>query len=426
MSAAAAAADDAAADATGRAAAAPLTVTVTTAGLQQLQDRLGSFASMNHPDLSRWLVDATADAVRWTATDSYRLGRLTAGTADGAGTFAVPVRIFTLAWQMAERRNAATVTFTVGRNGSGNGGDDGDTDDGGDAGDRGVLRVDGVEVPFDAGLDGYPDVEEYLSRRGATTGTAVTLAAEDLFAAIHGANLRPPWLDADRQETFVLHVDARAGRLRAVASWDGHAETEAAVACTASADARVGVNPGFLYDLASAAGEDVLTLHLPPDPGVPLRVETGDGFLALLMPVRIGVESARPAFEAMLAELLDVDPADLERDGDGAYPVPLGNDRLLYLSLIEGDADAGTPDTVCAFASLATGVDPSPELLTELNDLNRHVRFARLYWADGAVFVGDELLLSTLDAAELGHACRTVAALAAGVAPLLEAVHGAG
>jgi hypothetical protein len=387
-----------------------VTVTVTLAELEQLRDRLGCFASMSNPDLSRWMVDAAADGVRWTATDSYRLGRLTAGTADGLRTFGVPVRTFTLAWQMCDRRDATSVAFTV----------NGDNDD------RGVLRVDGVEVPFDAGLDGYPDIDEYLTRRGKAAGTAVTLAAEDLFAAIHGANLRPPWLDTDDQESFVLHVDATAGRLRAVATWDGHADTSAAVACTASGDTRVGVNPGFLHDLASAAGEDVLTLHLPPDPGVPLRVETDDGFLALLMPVRIGVESARPAFEAMLAELLDVDPSDLERDGDGDYPVPVGDDHLLYLSLIEGDDDAGVPDTVRAFAILANGVDPSPELLTELNDLNRHVRFARLYWADGAVLVGDELLLSTLDAAELGHACRTVAALAARVAPLLEAVHGAG
>jgi len=105
--------------------------------------------------------------------------------------------------------------------------------------------------------------------------------------------------------------------------------------------------------------------------------------------------------------------------------VPIAGDDLLYLSLLEGDGDAGTPDTVSAFAILATGVDPSPELLSELNDLNRHVRFARLYWADGAVFVGQELLLESLDAAELGHACRTVATLAARVAPLLEVVHGA-
>jgi hypothetical protein len=384
-----------------------VSVTVTAGELEQLRDRLGCFASMSNPDLSRWMVDAADDVVRWTATDSFRLGCLPAGSADGAGTFGVPVRTFTLAWQMCERRDAADVAFAVDANGGG------------------VLRVDGVEVPFDASLDGYPDIEEYLTRRGTAAGTAVTVAAEDLFAAIHGANLRPPWLDSEQQESFVLHVDARAGRLRAVATWDGHADTTATVACTATGDTRVGVNPGFLFDLASAAGEDVLTLHLPPDPGVPLRVETDDGFLALLMPVRIGVESARPAFEAMLADLLDLDPDDLERDADGDYPVPIGDHHLLYLRLIEGD-DAGVPDTVHAFAVLTNErVDPTPELLAELNDLNRHVRFARLYWADGAVHVGDELLLSSLDAAELGHACRTVAALADRVAPLLVAVHGA-
>lgn len=144
------------------------------------------------------------------------------------------------------------------------------------------------------------------------------------------------------------------------------------------------------------------------------------------MPVRIGVESTRPAFEALLAELLEVDVDDLDRDGDGDYPVPLGDDHLLYLSLIEGDADAGTPDTVHAFAILTDEpVEPTAELLTELNDLNRHVRFARLYWADGSVCVGAELLLASLDAAELGHACRTVSALAERVGPLLEVVHGA-
>src|SRR5437660_1244133 len=197
--------------------------------------------------------------------------RRPAGTADGVRTFGVPVRTFTLAWQMCDRRNAASVTFTV------------------DGEDRGALRVDGVEVPFDAGLDGYPDVEEYLARRGKTAGTTVTVAAEDLFAVIHGANLRPPWLDADQQESFVLHVDATAGRLRAVATWDGHADTSAAVACAAGGDTRVGGNPGLRQQPASPPARAAPTPPPPPAPTVPLRVETDDGFLALLMPVRIGV-----------------------------------------------------------------------------------------------------------------------------------------
>lgn len=158
-------------------------------------------------------------------TDSYRLGRLTLGDGDGQGVFGMPLRTLTLAWQMADRREVNEITVTV-------------------DGERGVVRVDAVEVPFDAGLDGYPDIEEYLARRGSVVGTAVTLAAEDLFAAIHGANLRPPWLDGDDQQSFVLSVDAGAGRFRAAATWDGHGDTSATVACTATGDARLGVNPG--------------------------------------------------------------------------------------------------------------------------------------------------------------------------------------
>jgi hypothetical protein len=148
-----------------------ITVTVTVVELEQLRNRLGCFASLTHPDLSRLRVSAASDGrVEWTATDAFRLGRLTAGTARGGeATFGIPLRTLTLAWQMADRRDADSVTFTVDRvNGgvsrSGRGDDPGDADrsghdgdaDVGDAGprpDRGLLLVDGVEVPFDAGLE---------------------------------------------------------------------------------------------------------------------------------------------------------------------------------------------------------------------------------------------------------------------------------
>jgi hypothetical protein len=54
--------------------------------------------------------------VEWTATDAVRLGRHTDG------------------------ERAGDVDGTRGPG-------------------RGLLHLDGVEVPFDAGLDGYPDVE---------------------------------------------------------------------------------------------------------------------------------------------------------------------------------------------------------------------------------------------------------------------------
>ncbi len=389
-------------------------VTVTHHELEQLQGRLLRFVSPHDPGLNRLLVRASAGGVTWTATDSYRLARLAAGSTDegiangvdGEVEFAVPARTLLLAWQMCDRRDAEAARFSVHEG-------------------QGVLRLPGIELPFDAGVAGYPDVDDYLAEGAGTDETLVTLAAEDLFAAIHGASLTPVWLGDDAQQSFVLHVDAARGTLRAVAIWDGHAETVAVVACTATGSVRVGVNPGFLFGLAEAAAEEFLTLHLTEDPSVPLRVETDDGFVALLMPCRIGVESSRPAFEAMLAELLDTDPDQLDRDDDGAYPVPLADDHAMSLTLHAGDPDTGTPDTVSVSAVLASDIDPSPELLAELNDLNRNVRFARLFWADGDVLAGGELLLDTLDAAELGHACRTVAHLATRVAPMLRMVHGA-
>ncbi|MGH9002010.1 MAG: T3SS (YopN, CesT) and YbjN peptide-binding chaperone 1 [Acidimicrobiia bacterium] len=392
-------------------------ITVTHHELEQLHARLLRFASPHDPGLNRVLVHAGGDGwVTWTATDSYRLARLAAGTVAGAGNdhraggsdeieFAVPGRTLCLAWQMCDRRETEAATFSV--------------HDG-----QGVLRLPGIELPFDAGVAGYPEVDAYLSGGAGNDETLVTVSAEDLFALIHGASLTPAWLADDAQQSFVLHVDATRGTLRGVATWDGHPETTAVVACTATASVRVGVNPGFLFGLAEAAGEEFLTLHLTEDPSVPLRVETDDGFAALLMPCRIGVESSRPAFEAMLAELLDTEPDHLDRDEQGAYPVPLDEDHALSLTLDDGDPETGTPDTVRVISVLVSGIDPTPELLAELNDLNRNVRFARLFWSDGLVLAGAELLLDTLDAAELGHACRTVAALAAKVAPMLRMVHG--
>ena len=380
-------------------------VVLTSGELEHLRDRLLRFASADDPNLNRVVVSVRDGAVWWAATDSYRLARLPAGTAGGDGAFAVPVRTMVLAWQMCDRREADAATFSV-------------------DGERGVLSLPGIEVPFDPSTAGAPDIDSYLAGDPPEGGTEVTISAEDLLAAIHGANLHPQWLGDDEREHFALHVDAAAGRLRALAIWDGHPDTSATVACAASGDARVAVNPRFLFDLAEAAGEELLTLHLPPDASAPLRVETGDGFVALLMPCRMGVELARPGFESMLAGVLGVEPADIERDGDGDYPVALSDEHSMYLSLHDGDADRDVPDTVAVFAVLASGIKPSRALLAEINDLNRNVRFARVVWADGQVRVGDELLLSTLDPEDLDHACRTVASLAARVAPMLRLVHG--
>jgi type III secretion system-like peptide-binding chaperone len=379
-------------------------VVVTMEDLDQLHARVLPFVATDGPALNRVLVECRAGQVLWTGSDRYRLGRLPAGSGDGEGVFAVPARTMWLARAIGERREAKTVTFVV-------------------DGVRGTAYLPEVELPFDASAAGYPDLV-WVDELETGEEVTVTLPAEDLFTVIHGAALRPQFLDDERREEFSLHVDSARGRLRAVASWDGHPDTSATVACAASRSARVGVNPDFLFEMAEAAAQEVLTLHLPGESSPMLRVESADGYLALLMPVRTGIESLRGPFEEMLAELLGVRSDELQRDVEGDYPVSLSDTHSLCLSLVEGDEERGHPHAVHVFAVLASNMEPTLELLTEVNDLNRNLGHARVYWADGNVVVGDELLLETLDAPELEHTCRLIANLAAEVAPLIEMIHG--
>ncbi|HLF41406.1 MAG TPA: hypothetical protein VI854_08030, partial [Acidimicrobiia bacterium] len=334
-----------------------LRIVLTAAELSQIRDRLLRFTSPTEPALNRVLVTAGGGGVSWVATDSYRMARLPVGTAvtpparaavERAVAATVPVRTLVLAWQMCERRDADTVTVDL-------------------DGDEGVLRLPGVELPFDASTEGYPHADDLEAPEAPADEAVVTLAAEDLLAAIHGAALHPQWLEDGSQEQFVVDVAAAAGVLRAVATWGGHPDTAAAVSCTASRDVRVGVNPRFLYDMAEAASDDVLTLHLSESPSLPLRVEAADGFAALVMPCRIGVESARPAFEAMLAEVLGIDADELARDDDGDYLLPVDDDEAVYVRLVGGSAT--TADTAHVFSVLAAGVAPTAEALGEINDL---------------------------------------------------------
>jgi hypothetical protein len=70
------------------------------------------------------------------------------------------------------------------------------------------------------------------------------------------------------------------------------------------------------------------------------------------------------------------------------------------------DAD---PPVVRVFSPLLRSLDRSDALLVELNEINAHLDFLRLFWRDRTVYAATELLAGSLDAASLGHACDAVA-----------------
>ncbi|GGM88741.1 hypothetical protein ACFFX1_13465 [Dactylosporangium sucinum] len=93
-------------------------------------------------------------------------------------------------------------------------------------------------------------------------------------------------------------------------------------------------------------------------------------------------------------------PADLT-----AAPAAIrSGTAVLYLRLINND-----PPLVRVFSPLLQKIDCSPELLTELNELNGRLNFIRLFWRDRSVIASTELLAATLDPIELTNACDWLA-----------------
>jgi hypothetical protein len=80
---------------------------------------------------------------------------------------------------------------------------------------------------------------------------------------------------------------------------------------------------------------------------------------------------------------------------------------VLYVRLVDGE-----PAVVRVFSPMLRRIQRSAELLIELNDLNARLNFQRVFWRDGTVYAACELLAETLAAAELRHACDSVADVA--------------
>jgi T3SS (YopN, CesT) and YbjN peptide-binding chaperone 1 len=111
----------------------------------------------------------------------------------------------------------------------------------------------------------------------------------------------------------------------------------------------------------------------------------------------VTVESeVRERVGRLLGEYLDnaaVDPTEA--------PVAIrAGTAVVQVRLIDAD-----PPVVRVFSALLRRVEVSPELLTELNEINAHLSFVRLFWRDGAVLAATELLAATIDPNELANAC---------------------
>jgi hypothetical protein len=91
-----------------------------------------------------------------------------------------------------------------------------------------------------------------------------------------------------------------------------------------------------------------------------------------------------------------------------AEPVAIqAGTAMVLVRLVDAD-----PPVLRVFSPLLRSVDRGTDLLAELNEINAHLNFLRLFWRDRTIFAATELLAASTDAAAIAHACDAVADLA--------------
>ena len=122
-------------------------------------------------------------------------------------------------------------------------------------------------------------------------------------------------------------------------------------------------------------------------------------------------DMVRAYVESLLERLIGA--KQVSPDDDGDYPVRYGN-ALYYVRLV-GDVDP----VVQVFSVAVSGVEPTPDLLEELNSINSSIRFARIFWVREQVLIESEMVGEGVEPADFDNACRAVATITDHYGPLL-------
>lgn len=125
------------------------------------------------------------------------------------------------------------------------------------------------------------------------------------------------------------------------------------------------------------------------------------------------LDSYRAYVQALAREILTLaDDDELTVETNGDIPIRLGS--VLYrITLLDQD-----PPLVRVWARILQDVAHSVDLLEELNDLNRNIVSARVFYvphddsATGRVIAATEIPAESMDAGDLAHACSAIASLA--------------
>jgi hypothetical protein len=200
--------------------------------------------------------------------------------------------------------------------------------------------------------------------------------------------------------------------------WPGSGPTVMSFATTGSEPNAVGESQLFsLFDLEgiSELFDDPIRIFWCDDQSIFLKFESGP-FTVGLRPVQDGFDELRAKTALTIAEVFGPDAT--RRDSDGDYQLKVTG------TPIWGRLLDTAPPQFLVFSTLLTDVQTSPELMTELNDINGARSFVRVIWSGNTVSARAELVASTLDPTELFTAFERVKSAASELTPMLAIAFG--
>lgn len=263
---------------------------------------------------------------------------------------------------------------------------------------------------------GFPNLDNITS--GSDADVRATLSHKHLINFTHPLHVSRYPLDDDPMVPCLLTLEGDS--LRADLDWGDCGVTTLLMPVRGSGGSvsRL-VAPALLYSLTLLfEGDDTeIEMVLPAAVAQPLRLSSRE-MQVWLTPIGHPneIETLRKGVEAVISEVCG--PIGTRRDDDGDYPL-YRQGAAVYGRLVNG-----TPSMFQVFAVVLRDVEPSVELLAELNDLNMTIGFARLFDVDGQVLAEVDLVASTLDPAELATALDRIVGIAERVSPTLEVVFG--
>lgn len=340
-------------------------------------------------------VQAADGRTRWAAADSRTLVVLQTNGGRGTVEALIPPRIIGLAGNLDEGEDTVELSC-----------------DG--PGTPVIIKTANAFLDIDPPARLFPDVDTMLEDARSRPSVAARVPVEELAGIVTLAALLPRGVSEEESGAPFLWLEVSPGQLSVLVEWEGLGPARYSVTAECDGEARVSVLPTRLQQLCDAARGSHLSVSVPLDEGSPV-VFQDEEWTACLMPFTTGVEQFRTGIEQMLARAFG--PTATVRDGDGDYPLPLGQARA-YLRL------AAQPARVQVFAIVLDDIELGDALLREINELNSGVGFVTVFWVAGQVLVESEMVASTLDPEELMTACRAIERVASETAPMLSAMFG--